>query len=413
MVQCVLHFLGIRLSASLSSCPRLCEREREIGRVFVGWATGLGVQSGRICGHGEVMMRLMVLVRATRFVFVEKHFPPGMPRYAIFYGYLGTFLRGVPKQPSYSTDLESVEGVMEAALKRFPVANEPRFHYCSRTDQGVHAMRTCGHVDLVHSRENAEFKPEILHKGLNKFFYDALRPIRVHEVRRVCDEFSARHCAASRTYVYRFAVLRDSESQHAERDLKNLLPVTELDRCALVMPPFDAEKANQVADMFIGTKDFATFSKAPKRREQEHLHDAGIIKSTVRKVYECSLEPGLPLMVSRFQPRPQYDVWNLRVRASGFLYHMVRRMAGAVIAAGKGRLDLCDIEEMFDRRSSDAWNPRASTAEACGLYLEDVEYHPVSFETGQMPEKPWSRSQMRRDLADDACVKLRDSSFAG
>jgi hypothetical protein len=69
-------------------------------------------------------------------------------------------------------------------------------------------------------------------------------------------------------------------------------------------------------------------------------------------------------------------------------------MVGAVIAVGRGKISVDDVAFMLDKPNPyGGWNDRAQTATPGGLYLLDVEYDERSFETGWIPDKPWSRTQ--------------------
>jgi tRNA pseudouridine38-40 synthase len=65
------------------------------------------------------------------------------------------------------------------------------------------------------------------------------------------------------------------------------------------------------------------------------------------------------------------DVISFRVRADGFLYNMVRIMAGTLAAVAAGRMSAADTAEALASRDR---KRAGSTAPACGLYLDRVYY---------------------------------------
>ena len=64
----------------------------------------------------------------------------------------------------------------------------------------------------------------------------------------------------------------------------------------------------------------------------------------------------------------------------------VRRIVGTLVAVGKGKIGEEDVKALIDVASSDAWPSNIITAPPDGLYLVNVEYDPVSFETGWSPK---------------------------
>ncbi|CAG0886493.1 unnamed protein product [Darwinula stevensoni] len=221
-----------------------------------------------------------------------------MVRYLAYFGYIGTYLRGIPKvKPGMSApDYNSVQGLMEQGLLRLQPVNEPHFYASSRTDQGVHALCSTGHFDLEKANPEHEVHPDIITFSLNKYFDSVVRQIR---------------------------------------------------------------------------KEIQIYGK----------------KGTVRMIHEVSLSPGQPFLVTPMDPfYDTCDYWNVKVKATGFLYKQVRRMVGTLVAVGKGKIGEEDVKALIDVASSDAWPSSIITAPPGGLYLVNVEYDPASFETGWSPK---------------------------
>lgn len=109
----------------------------------------------------------------------------------------------------------------------------------------------------------------------------------------------------------------------------------------------DIAAMNEAAAAFVGTHDFASF-----------MAQGSKIKDTVRTVISAS--------VARVNNTVEF-----RVAADGFLYNMVRIMAGTLLAVAYGKIKSADIPMILGQKD----RARAGiTAPACGLYLERAEY---------------------------------------
>ena len=104
---------------------------------------------------------------------------------------------------------------------------------------------------------------------------------------------------------------------------------------------------NEAAQYYCGKHDFCSF-----------MAQGSKIVDTVREVkYAKVYREG--------------DFIVFKVAADGFLYNMVRIMTGTLLLVAQGKIIPCDIEKIID--SKDRKNA-GSTAPACGLYLNRVEY---------------------------------------
>lgn len=175
---------------------------------------------------------------------------------------------------------------------------------------------------------------EVLKKGMTK---NSLLPddIVVKEAWEADADFSARHSAKAKTYIYR---IQQGETPD---------PLTA--RYAWYeRRPLDIGLMQQALDMLEGTHDFSAFRAA-----------GGAPMSPVRTIYEARIEekPG--------------NLLEFTIYGNGFLYHMVRNIIGTVANVGLGRIRLERFAAIF--ASFDRHQARA-TAPACGLYLYSVEY---------------------------------------
>lgn len=232
----------------------------------------------------------------------------------------------------------TLQGELERALAE--VANSPvRVHCAGRTDSGVHAVSQIIHFEAPTSRS---CKAWVLGANGN------LPPdIRVHWATPVPDTFHARFSALSRRYRY---VISNTPVNPAL--LSGL--VTWCRR------PLDEISMHRAAQGLLGECDFSAFRAA------------GCQSTTpMRNVYSVAVSRRASLVV-------------IDICANAFLHHMVRNIAGALLAVGDGHKPAAWIAELLQGRDRTV---AAATAPACGLYLVDVEY-PGSFGLPATPFGP-------------------------
>ncbi|MBQ9131280.1 MAG: tRNA pseudouridine(38-40) synthase TruA, partial [Clostridia bacterium] len=107
------------------------------------------------------------------------------------------------------------------------------------------------------------------------------------------------------------------------------------------------ENMQKAAELIRGTHDFAAY-----------MAQGSSVKSTVRTVHTSEITR-------------QGDILLYRVSADGFLYHMVRILAGTLLSVGQGKLSPQDVSRITDSRDRTL---AGATMPACGLYLNHVVY---------------------------------------
>ena len=214
---------------------------------------------------------------------------------------------------------------MEDALSQ--VANESIETICAgRTDAGVHAM-----AQVVHFDTSAERSDRGWIFGANSNLPD---DVNARWAKPVDQEFHARFSAASRSYQYLIL----------NRMIRSAL---NRNRAWWVNQPVDAKKMQQAADQLLGKHDFSAFRAA------------GCQASTpVREIHE--------LNVTRNE-----DWISIDVTANAFLQHMVRNIAGLLVAIGKGDEETAWAREVLDSRDR---TKGGMAAPAHGLTLTSVDY---------------------------------------
>ncbi|XP_022127958.2 tRNA pseudouridine synthase-like 1 isoform X1 [Pieris rapae] len=292
-------------------------------------------------------------------------------RYLLYFSYIGTTFRSSEKlwmkMGRNYPDPESVQGIMEIALLKFKSENYPAVNLSSRTDGGVHALNTSAHIDLVLRSGTKLYHQDSIPYELNKFFLKRDISIFVKKAIRVNDHFSARRNAISRTYLYRFAVLREGLSE--KESIGQYIPIEEWKRCLFIRPKqFDIEKFKEAAKYFEGYHDFTTFKKFDKLKQHKHNR---------RYIYSINVRPGQPIVTSYTNTQTRYfDYWDVEIKGHSFVHNQIRRMVGSLITVASGKIEPKDIKLMLQIPSKHSWISQIASIPANGLYLCNVEYKP-------------------------------------
>jgi tRNA pseudouridine38-40 synthase len=244
-----------------------------------------------------------------------------MARIAIGIEYDGSAYSGWQTQPH----ARSVQGELEAALSR--VADHPvAMTAAGRTDAGVHALAQVAHFDSDAARP---LQAWVL--GANA---ESAADVSVLWAHPVSEDFHARFSALSRTYVYR--VLN-----------RPMRPALDRERLCWRRRTLDAERMHEAAQALLGDHDFSSFRAAQCQSS-----------TSMRRLLEIS--------VTRCG-----EIIEIRVRANAFLHHMVRNIAGTLLAVGCGDRAPGWVDEVLAVRD----RTRAGvTAPPQGLYFAGVEY---------------------------------------
>ena len=237
--------------------------------------------------------------------------------------YDGTNFDGWQRQPGGG----AVQNHIEAALTQ--IFDLPlQLHGSGRTDAGVHARGQCFHFDA-----NWAHEPEKLIRALHSILPTS---IRIKSVKSVSDDFHARFSVSGKRYLYNYYLGRadpvDDRYLWACRDL-----------------PLELEVMQAAADRLLGTHDFSAYSATHGKE-----NDPNPVKT-----------------VTRLQLRQRGKFIRLDAEGTGFLYRMVRSIAGALYAVGRGRLTPDDIAEILESKKR---THRIVTAPAKGLFLDRVFY---------------------------------------
>lgn len=245
-----------------------------------------------------------------------------MRRIKLVVAYEGTNYCGWQIQPSGIT----IEEVLNKALSEL-LGENIKVTGASRTDSGVHSL---GNVAVFDT--DTRIPPEKICYALNQRLPE---DIVVQSSCEVAPDFHPRHCYSEKTYEYRI--------------LNRKIPIPTLRRDTyFYYRNLDVEKMKRAAAYLVGTHDFKSFCS---------IHTA--VEDTVRTILSCEVEKS-----------PQ-DIITIRVTGIGFLYNMVRIIAGTLISVGIGEHEPEEIEKILEAKDRSAAGP---TAPAHGLTMIGIEY---------------------------------------
>ena len=221
-----------------------------------------------------------------------------MKRIMLTVAYDGTNYNGSAFQEGVST----VEGELMRAIEESAGPIEELIG-ASRTDSGVHAL---GNVVVFDT--SSTIPPERFSFALNRILPS---DIRIVDSREVPGTFHPRRTSCRKTYEYRIL------NAPAPDPLKRLYTYH-------YRAPLDVSAMNEAASCFAGTHDFTSFCNA-----------ASMSPTRERTVYEASV-------------RKEGDLVIFSVCGAGFLYHMVRIMAGTLIDVGRGHTSAAEVRDILE-----------------------------------------------------------------
>lgn len=248
---------------------------------------------------------------------------PSLLRYKLTLAYDGSAYAGWQIQPGRQT----IQGEMEKALATIIGGHNVKAHGSGRTDRGVHAVGQVAHTDLPLRLSGFELRKTI----------NAILPadIRLINVIRVAGDFHARRSAVSKEY--RYFIWNDEV----------LPPFIRLYRTHIRIP-LDVPAMLAAAAALAGRHDFASFTANPNRE----------VKSTTRHL-------------TMIDVRRRGKEIIIIARSEGFLYKMVRSLAGLLIRIGTGAVPASEAGRILRSRERTA---RVPTAPPQGLFLWRVWY---------------------------------------
>lgn len=235
--------------------------------------------------------------------------------------YCGTAYHGWQSQKNATT----VQDVLSSAILDL-TGSKPQLTGCSRTDTGVHAKRF-----VCNFKSETKIPADKLSLALNTKLPPDIVCLSAEDVDM---SFNARFCAKKKCYTY---YIQNSR-----------FPDVFMQNRAWHFPyPLDLDAMKTASQAFLGIHDFVGFAAS-----------GFTVKTTVRTIYSLDIEKN-------------NDLLKITVTGNGFLYNMVRIIAGTLAFVGCGKIaasDMADIIASCDRKRA------GITAPAEGLYLTEVFY---------------------------------------
>lgn len=196
----------------------------------------------------------------------------------------------------------------------------------SRTDAGVHALGNVAVFDCESQIPGDKFA-----YALNTMLPD---DVKIQKSYDVSTDFHPRHCNCVKTYEYRIY-----SSTH---------PIPTKNRYALyTYSKLNVDKMQEAGRYLVGEHDFKSFASVHTQAS-----------TTVRTIYDLSVLTELDNIV-------------IRVKGNGFLYNMVRIIAGTLLEVGSGKYEPVYVKKMLEETNRCVAGP---TAPPCGLTLVKIDY---------------------------------------
>lgn len=231
-------------------------------------------------------------------------------------------LIGWQKQP---TKL-NIQGTIEQAIK-IVTGEEVDLAASGRTDAGVHAFG-----QVANFKTNSNIPIDKIAIALNSNLKKSIRIISAEEVD---EKFHSRLTCKKKTYRY---VINNSEFSSAiYRNLETHIP-----------QKLNVIKMKEAAKYFEGEHDFKAFKASGTSS-----------KSSVRTIYKAEVKQ-----------MPDNRIY-IELTGNGFLYNMVRIIAGTLVEVGMEKIQPNDISKIIDSKDR---NLAGKTLPPNGLYLVEVEY---------------------------------------
>lgn len=246
-------------------------------------------------------------------------------RILLLVSYDGSNYYGWQKQKSFVSVQEKLEEALSALYRK-----EISVRGSSRTDTGVHALMQ----GAVFETENT-IPLEKLPYAVNSFLPMDIVVTKAYEVD---ESFHPQYSVVDKTYHYKIL--------NAPFRVPTLNKYTEF-----VHYKLDIEAMQKACEYFIGEHDFKAFCAAGS--------DA---KTTVRTIYALSVEK-------------QDNIITISVRGNGFLYNMVRIIAGTLVYVGLDKIKPYDIEKIILSRNRAL---AGKTLSPNGLTLMEVNYEKIN-----------------------------------
>jgi tRNA pseudouridine38-40 synthase len=236
--------------------------------------------------------------------------------------YVGSDFHGWQQQDNART----VQGELNKAWEKL-TGEKPNIIGCSRTDAGVHAKEYFFSVKTESTIPVNSFPTALSSSELPG-------EISVVSCREVNEDFNARFNSVKKEYIYIFENTKIPSPFNFKRVCNHKYKM-------------DVELMNEAAHHFVGEYDFSAFCASGAQ-----------VVSKVRRIYSATVERDGDFVV-------------FRVCGNGFLYNMVRIMAGTLLYVNNGKINAEDIPKIIESKDR---TQAGITAPPEGLYLNKVYF---------------------------------------
>ncbi|GIM31780.1 tRNA pseudouridine(38-40) synthase TruA [Paraclostridium bifermentans] len=219
----------------------------------------------------------------------------------------------------------TIQGKIEAVLSK--MADEKiEIIGSGRTDMGVHAYN-----QVANFKTNFSLSVRKINDYLNNYLPE---DIVIKNVEEVDERFHSRYNVKQKVYLYK---INNAKTQD----------VFLRKYSTYIEKPLDIELMKKASEYLVGEHDFTSFASSKSKK-----------KSNVREIHSITINKNK-------------DMIDIFVEGNGFLYNMVRIIAGALIEVGLNKKTPEDIKLMLDAKDR---SKASDTAPAKGLYLYSVKY---------------------------------------
>ena len=236
--------------------------------------------------------------------------------------YDGKEFNGWQKQPNKL----NIQGTIENAIKEI-TSEDIELNASGRTDAGVHAFG-----QVANFKTNSTIPVEKIPIALNTKLKKSIRIVNAEEVD---ERFHSRLSCKRKTY--RYVISQGACESAIYRNLETYIPNY-----------LDVEKMEEAAKYLEGEHDFKSFRASGTSS-----------KSSVRTIYKADVY------------KPDNRHIYIELTGNGFLYNMVRIIAGTLVEVGLKKIEPSEIKNIIEQKDR---TKAGKTLPARGLYLMKVEY---------------------------------------
>ncbi|MCR5281852.1 MAG: tRNA pseudouridine(38-40) synthase TruA [Lachnospiraceae bacterium] len=264
--------------------------------------------------------------------------------------YDGSHYKGWQIQPGGITiESELIRAFAELTGEKITITG------ASRTDAGVHALCNKAVFDTA-----TQIPAEKLSYAMNRYLPE---DIRIRHSCEVAPDFHPRRVPGEKTYAYR---IYNAPFPDPTKRLYSYF----------VYVPLDVEAMKEAAGFFLGTHDFAAISTYKPE-----------VASTVRTITDIRVEVSSEKPLAKAQGLAEEKLITITVTGNGFLYHMVRILAGTLLEVGRGRMQADAIPKILASRDRNQAGP---TAPAMGLMMTEHRFLQDSNAYNKEDQEDWS-----------------------